>query len=125
MNKQRIIFSCACAILFSAILFSCKKDVGKIPVEPVIPAINQCDTITYLKHIRPLFVENCISCHGDNPANGIPLNSYELFKAKAETGKIKARVIDGTGGYMPQDKGKLPQAKIDLISCWLNNGYKP
>jgi hypothetical protein len=125
MNKQRIIFSCAGAILFSAILFSCKKDVGKIPVEPA-PVINKCDTITYAKHIRPIITQNCLGCHGDvSPFAGFSLNNYDALKAKAVSGRLKAKVIDGEGGFMPKDKGKMPQPTLDLISCWLNNGYKP
>jgi hypothetical protein len=70
--------------------------------------------------------QDCRHCHNANFQSGSTVfETYQQFKTKAEQGRIKARVIDGTGSFMPADKGKLPQHKLDLITCWLNNGMKP
>jgi hypothetical protein len=132
MKKNKIIFG---SLLFTIILIavSCEKKVGKLPAENA-PAttttttggtVNMCDTITYTRHIKPIIDADCLHCHNNNFQQGLTnLSTYSLLKIKAEAGRIKARVIDGKPSYMPQDKGKLPAAKLDLISCWLSNGMK-
>jgi len=136
MKKTTVtLVTIVCTLLLVSI--SCVKKVGKLPPEETTsgsttsttsaattPSVN-CDTITYTKHIKPIIDGNCISCHQTGLENGFTnLESYTLVKAKAQEGRIKARVIDGEPSYMPQDKGKLPKAQLDLISCWLNNGMK-
>jgi len=44
-----------------------------------------------------------------------------LLYAKAQSGALKARVIDGVPGFMPA-AGRLPDDKIEKIKCWLNAG---
>lgn len=102
---------------------SCTKTVG---LEPKPAVVAQCDTINYTQDIAPIVSKNCSisGCHvPPNPAGGVLLDTYELFKAKAEAGRIKARVIDETPTRMPP-AGLTPDEK-KMIECWLNNGYKP
>ncbi len=123
MRKK--LFSAACAIFVITLLTlsSCEKKVGKVPVTAPV-AVGFCDTVTYSKHIKPIVDTKCVSCHNPGFKSGeTEFGSYEQFKQKADAGRIKARVIDGTGGYMPQT-GKLPDNELRLIQCWLDNGMK-
>ncbi len=116
-------------VIFSFALFftNCDKKVGTVALTNVPPPPpGACDTITYTKHIAPIMASGCGSgssgCHG--AGSPMPkLTNYAEVKLKGETGRIKARAIDGNPSIMPAI-GKLPQAQLDLITCWLNNGYK-
>lgn len=116
-------FVTTAGFLVIAVAVSCTKKVG---TEPKAAVVTQCDTIGYAEDIAPIVTKNCSisGCHVmPNPAAGVMLDTYELFKAKAESGRIKARVIDENPTRMPP-AGITPDEK-KLIECWLNNGYKP
>jgi hypothetical protein len=124
MNKTTLISTLSFICVFSIIIISsCVKDVGKIPVTAV--AVSACDTITYTKHIKPIIDSSCISCHGPTPLPGAPLlTNYAEVSANAD--KIRATALDPNPvpELMPQGGPPLPQAKKDLIQCWLTNGKK-
>ena len=124
MNKSTLILAGAC-ISVLAFIAGCDKKVGKLPVQTTPPPPpDACDTITYNKHIKRIFDENCVSCHNPRlPSGSVEFNNYTDVKNKADAGRIKARVIDGEGGFMPQG-GELSAADKNLINCWLNNGKK-
>ncbi|MBI3501569.1 MAG: hypothetical protein HY063_07230 [Bacteroidetes bacterium] len=113
-------------ILFFVLQNSCVKDVGPLPrIQNVTPP-GFCDTITWTKSIQPIIQTSCINpgCHNPSAGNysGYDLTTYALVKAKADAGRIQARVIDGNvNGWMPQ-AGPLPQTQRDKISCWLQAG---
>lgn len=119
--------ACSLVVLFLAV--SCVKDKGNLPKDPeptpsTPTATDPCDTITYEKHIRPIVTKICLSCHGDTkPSSGYSLNSYNQLKEKGSTGKLEARVVKGTGGFMPQGRA-MSTDTIKLFSCWIKNGYK-
>ncbi len=121
MNKNKLLLIFSSCIAAVAIISSCAKDEGKIPVVTV----SACDTITYTKHIKPIIDSSCISCHGTTPLPGAPpMTNYAEVKAVGDNGKFKATVFDAKPELMPQGGDPLPQAKKDLITCWLNNGKK-
>lgn len=80
--------------------------------------VDLCATITYAEHIGPLLTSECSTCHG---AGGTPpeLLDYDDFKAIADNGRLKVRVIDQKD--MPAD-GALTDQEIQLIECWLDAG---
>lgn len=112
-------------VLGSAI--HCTKDKGEPPVQEPPPAAGFCDTITYAAHIQAIVNNECVRCHNSSlQSGGVVFESFSQFKQKAEQGRIKARVIDGTNGFMPPDKpGGLSAEQKELINCWLNTGMKP
>jgi len=125
MNRTKLIFLGSATLILSAVLYGCVKDKGNQPIVTTPPPPpDACDTITYAKHIKPIVDMNCAlsGCHAGTTSNPL-FTSYELFKDRADAGRIKARAIDGPS-FMPPS-GKLPQAQLDLITCWLENGKKP
>jgi hypothetical protein len=120
MNKLNTVTLLVLVTSSMAILDSCTKKEAKKPI--VVPAA--CDTVSFSKHIKPLFEANCAisGCHtGATPAGNASFTTYESIKAKAADGKIEARAIDGKPTFMPPT-GPLPQAQRDLIKCWLDKG---
>jgi cytochrome c5 len=125
MIKYKLLTAGVFFIAAAAIITACDKKVGKAPVTtPVV--VNNCDTITYTKHIKGIVEANCTlsGCH--DGTNGNPLlGTYDQFKDRADAGRIQARVIDETPSRMPPAPSPaLTAEQKALISCWLSNGKK-
>ena len=93
-----------------------KKDEPK-----PLPA-SECEAITYTASVVPIIQQNCTTpfCHDANSVNG-NFNNYEELKVRVNDGRFKNSVIDGNTPVMPPT-GKLPDAQIRILQCWLNNG---
>lgn len=116
MNYKNILI-----ITFLVVLFSCTNDKqSDFEVQPCV------DTFTYNDCVKTIIDNNCIICHhsGANALGPFPLETYEQVKEKAENGALLDRIQlpDGADGIMPQT-GKMPQANIDVILAWANEGY--
>src|ERR1043166_247128 len=120
MNKR---FALLSVILIPFLFPGCTKDKGSLPKAPVI---NACDTITYSKHILPIMQSICYSCHGAGTSFAGTDKDWTVFanfKTRADNGTVRKRVIEANPSSMPPS-GKLPQAQLNLIDCWLQNGAK-
>lgn len=119
MKNKKINIAAVLLISVIVLLAQCTKKVGK----PIVTNTgNNCDTITYDVHIKPIMDKYCISCHGDPLSGGAPvfLNTYSSVKASGENGSLKKTVIDEA--TMPLGSAPLPQAEQNLIECWISNG---
>lgn len=89
--------------------------------------LNQVDEITYANTVKSIIDNNCISCHATVPVNGAPtsLTTYEFVKSAVLTTGLLDRISrpQGESGMMPNGGTRLPQAKIDQIFQWANNGF--
>ena len=108
------------ASMLSISFVSCTKDIGPNP-DLIVKTSNACDTITFTKHILPIFNSECATsgCHEAGFPYG-DFTSYGDIKIKVDAGLIKTRVIDGPS-FMPAS-GRLPDNQINLIKCWLDAG---
>lgn len=100
-------------------LVSCTKDIGANPDFIPKPS-GACDSVTFTKHIAPIFTNQCAICHftgGQSPE----LIDYTTIKTQADGGRIKARVLDQLPSPMPQG-GSLTQPELALVKCWLDAG---
>src|SRR5262245_56835797 len=90
--------------------------------------------ITYDDHVRPILREHCFTCHSaDRQESGLALDTYAKAMAGGWSGEV---VIAGDLGSsrlwalvshaeqpkMPPKQDKLPAAKLDLISKWIEQG---
>ncbi|HEY4612075.1 MAG TPA: hypothetical protein VII11_03755 [Bacteroidota bacterium] len=131
------------AVLFSSL--SC-TDQGSDPTAPPPPPGTD---VSFSQHIQPIFNGNgCTSCHGGS--GGLFLTAGQSYanlvnvNAQASCTTLK-RVLPGnpdqsvlyirtssdspntqcgTNSRMPQGSPRLPQATIDLIKDWINQGAK-
>jgi hypothetical protein len=94
------------------------------------PKQNQalCDTINvnYEIDVKPIMQTNCATpyCH-ELGAGGIELNTYSQVKMTAEGGKFLKAVKHQSGATpMPKSGGKLSDREIEVLECWIQNGYK-
>ena len=117
-------------ILFLSIATSCTND--QLP-EPTLPEGCEDAIPTYNDTIGLIIENSCAyaGCHLDGSAPGI-YDSYEAIVAVIESGNFNERVIiqrdDANVGmppnFAPEGRPKdLTQEELDLIICWVENGY--
>jgi hypothetical protein len=85
------------------------------------------------KQVRPILQQHCFKCHGDGKVRGgLRLTSREnvlkggdsgpaVVLDKPETSRLLQAINYKDGLEMPPD-GKLPQAKIDVLTRWIKAG---
>ncbi|MEI8211416.1 MAG: c-type cytochrome domain-containing protein [Planctomycetota bacterium] len=90
--------------------------------------------ITFEEHIKPIFREYCSSCHNNNAKkSGLSLETYQATMAGGSSGEVlTAGDLDASRLYaltahkeqpvMPPMADKIPQAKIDLLKTWIEQG---
>lgn len=84
--------------------------------------------ITYTNTVKSIIDNNCLSCHTLPPQNGAPmsLTTYaDVRNAVLNRGLLNRISRDqGAPGMMPNGGIRLPQATIDKISNWAENGFQ-
>lgn len=119
MKKILVLMIVACGILVTT---SCQsntyEEIAKVDEKP-----------SYVKNLEPLLRSNCTGCHAKGSANEQEpyLTDYELAKSATASGNLICRLeagasCGGAQGVMPPS-GKLPQATIDLVKLWKDQGY--
>lgn len=80
--------------------------------------------VSFKNEVFPIVQENCLGCHSQpNPSNDYDFSKPEVFQTIAKTGKIYLAISHADGATaMPFLGDKLPQAKIDLIKKWIDEG---
>ena len=90
--------------------------------------------ITYEDHIKPIFREHCTSCHNANDKkSGLALDSYQAVLVGGSGGEVVAagdldssRLFALTAHkeqpFMPPKQDMIPQAKVDLLKVWIEQG---
>jgi cytochrome c553 len=77
--------------------------------------------VTYTSDVKTIVTSNCIGCHGAG-GNSPTLSTYAQVKNAASTGKMLC-TIQANGCRTMPTSGKMPQATIDVILLWVNQGY--
>ena len=79
------------------------------------------DLITYENRVATILNNACIECHNSvQAAGGVQLNTFELARQSAESGRMIARMVS-TNSPMPPS-GNLPDVIIDDIMQWIADG---
>src|SRR6185503_20268934 len=90
--------------------------------------------ITYDDNIRAIFKEHCFACHAqERNKGGLTLDTYAkvmtggssgevILAGDLESSRLYALVSHKEKPEMPPMQDKLPQAKIDLIGKWIEQG---
>ena len=87
-----------------------------------------CDGITptYTADVKPILDASCAKsgCHDAfTVQNGVNLSNYSTASAISQEERFLG-VIHHREGFppMPFDGPKLPQAQLQILSCWVQNG---
>ncbi len=111
-------------LIFSLILlFRCSSDNQSDLIEEQDPGTS----ITYSSTIQSIINNNCVGCHSNPPQNGapFPLTDFDQVFTRANNGQLLRSISRQTGEprAMPPS-GRLPQATIDLVELWIEEGIK-
>ena len=121
MTKNKLVLPLFLSLVIVVASPGCDKKVAKVDLPTA------CDTTSYTRDVKAIIDNKCVSCHSNAPGStgGFPLTTYGQVKAKADEGKIKARVIDQKPSSMPPTGSpQLTQEEREKINCWLSNGAK-
>ena len=104
------------------------------PVFHVAFAAEDPVKITFEDHVKPIFREHCTSCHNANDKkSGLALDSYQAVLTGGSGGEVVAAGdLDSSRLYaltahkeqpfMPPKQDMIPQAKVDLLKVWIEQG---
>ncbi|MDQ3191680.1 MAG: hypothetical protein M3Q58_08810 [Bacteroidota bacterium] len=85
--------------------------------------------ISFETDIKPIILNRCPSCHtgGTNTNYTIYANASANAGPLTSANTILERInrTQGAAGFMPQSGTKLPQAELDLIQQWYDDGLQP
>ncbi len=109
-----------------------------LAVVAVAPAVVLADAKnpTYDADVLPVLKQHCTSCHGvDKQRGGLKLDSYGALKLGGSSGEVftpgnpdKSRLYTMTAHkeepVMPPSKQKIPDAQIEIIRLWVEQGGK-
>lgn len=117
---MRISFITFLMICFVFTAVSCENDSEKdlVDVEPV-------NLVTYDGNVKSIIDSNCIACHNDPPVNfaPMPLLTFENVKDAIENRGLLNRISSEDPTFlMPFGGQRLPQATIDIVTKWRDDG---
>ncbi len=119
MKKSTILFSTL--FLGTILVSSCTNDSSAD-----LSGIGDLDEVTYTNTVKSIIDNNCISCHAGTPINGAPmsLTTYENVKQAVLNRGLLNRIsrAQGEPGMMPNGGTRLPQAVINQVQEWANQG---
>ncbi|MBU6237574.1 MAG: hypothetical protein KGQ51_07075 [Planctomycetes bacterium] len=131
--------------MLPTVVHSTWKSVARYLLHPTvlvgisIPWLSICAAeepakITFEDHIKPIFREHCTSCHNNNAKKGgLSLESFQMTMTGGSSGEVLvAGDLDSSRLYaltahkeqpvMPPMQDRIPQAKIDLLKTWIEQG---
>ena len=104
----------------------------------VLPASASADPLkpTYADDVLPILKQHCTSCHGaDKQSGGLSIATFAEMKAGGSGGEVfsagnpdKSRIYLLTSHKakpeMPPKSGKIPDASIETIRLWIEQGAR-
>ncbi len=85
-----------------------------------------CDTsdISYINDIKPIFEQNCYSCHSNSYYSGnLSLENFVHIQREVDDGDLLRNIKHEPGSIpMPKGAGKLSDCNINKIEAWVNRG---
>ena len=118
MKAKQLIAVLSCTSFFAA----CSNDNSETLMDNP-PVSGQ---VTYTQNVKAIIDNNCISCHAAVPRNGAPmaLVTYEQVQNAVQNRGLLNRISlnNGNSLLMPQGGARLPQATIDVMIKWNQDG---
>ena len=85
-----------------------------------------CDSLSpnYTDHIKPVLDNLCAPCHISASEGGINISTYASAKAAGgQAAFLKSIKHEAGVSPMPKNAAKLADNTIQLIECWIENGF--
>src|SRR3954469_3024454 len=90
--------------------------------------------ITYTDHVLPILRDNCVACHNqDKSRGGLVVNNYTSLMQGGSSGEVvkpgdpdNSKMVQVVSHkvepFMPPKSPMIPQASINTIRQWIQNG---
>jgi len=112
-------------LIATVLLASCSND----STSDLIDATPLPEKVSYAENVKAIIDNNCTSCHGATPISGTDLslsNYVEVRNAVLNKGLInRISLTEGNSSLMPQGGPRLPEATINVIKKWQEDGLEP
>jgi len=108
--KHKILILILCTSFF--LINSCKNDEEPMPTVKV----------TYVKDVKPIFLNSCTPCHLAGGVNPNKWDDYTQAKNKITTILDRVQRTPGSAGFMPQVGTPLTSAQIATLNKWVTDG---
>ncbi|WP_163400198.1 hypothetical protein [Flavobacterium fluviatile] len=109
-------------LLFASVLVSCTDD-NPDTLSDVVPVTGLA---TYNQNVKSIIDNNCVVCHAATPVNGAPMSlvTYDQVKNAVLNRGLLTRISleNGDSSLMPRGGPRLPQATIDVVKKWNEDG---
>lgn len=76
----------------------------------------------YTTNIKPVFQNNCVSCHSQAYGQEPYFETYDQVKEETLNGDVVCRIDDQSCGSVMPTTGRMAQPSINLIKTWKANG---
>ncbi|TCK68930.1 hypothetical protein DFQ05_0440 [Winogradskyella wandonensis] len=111
------------ATLLISVMLSCTNVSEEDLIDNTPPPV----LVSFQDDIKPIFDNNCVTCHGDTPQNfgaQTSLRNHGEIVFGIENNNLVNRISaqPGEAGAMPLTGVRLPQNLIDLIIQWQEEG---
>lgn len=85
----------------------------------IVQTVKVATGVSFITDIQSIITTNCAvsGCHVSGGAAPITFTTFSNIQSRAS--QIKSMTQSGS---MPKDGSKLPQAQLDLIGCWVDDG---
>ncbi|WP_269226788.1 c-type cytochrome [Flavobacterium eburneipallidum] len=118
--------NCFALLFCTSILMSCSNDNPDSLMEETPTPPTSGTKITYQQNVKSIIDNNCVSCHAATPRNGTSLSlvTYAQVKNAIQNRGLLSRISlnNGNSSLMPQGGPRLPQATIDIVAKWEQDG---
>ena len=108
------------------LVWACEKEKTEPTVTTELPDPEECDsTISFTSDVTPILTGSCAfaGCHGNGSAqSGVNLSNYSGVVAAVENKNMVASIKHEAGVRPMPQGGKLSDADIKTIECWVVNG---
>ncbi len=109
--------------VLGSLLLSCTANTYDDIVEPEVA--EEPELVTF-QDVRFIFENNCQNCHSNPPQNNAPMSlvTFDDVVDAVENRGLLDRISrqEGAPGLMPRGGPRLPQATIDLVVQWQQDG---
>lgn len=125
--KRLILMKIAYKIFLIALLGISVSNCENDSEDDLVDIDDPSNEITYTTNIKIIIDDNCIGCHNNPPINGapMPLLSYQnVVDAVNNRGLLNRISSEDTNFLMPLGGPRLPQATIDQVKQWIDEGLK-
>jgi len=119
IKKRQLLILFLFTFCFSNCTYDSESDLIDITDDNVDPNA----VVNYTDDISTIIQSSCVGCHSSPPVNGAPFALVNFSQVNLRASGILNRMSrqSGSPGAMPPS-GRLPQATIDLVEQWINEG---